>query len=503
MGDTGASSITSALWSATFFITLQSFLTGYIFCVLNPCLVMGDNGNAADCLDGSDESCPPGSVYKDLDLSTFDASLATSLVIAGGLVGSFGSMKPGDHYGRKATVLFNNVFYIFGGLLATIGDKNCLFVGRFLSGIGVGTTSVLVPVLLAEISPDVNRGTITTMHQVVLTISILVASLVAFGFVTYVSHGWQYCQIFEVIPSLVQIIFSSWVPESPKWLINNGSKEEAVQVLKYLRTENYDVEEETQQIENETKSSTSADEVPWKEVFLNRNALNIGCVLMFMQAFTGINSVVFYSTTIFGFAGFKEAILATSSFGAVNFTATMASAFLIDIYGRKVLLFYGTCIMTISLVVLSTALLTHESSSQGIIAVIAVLTYTVGFAIGLGAVVWVMLSELMPTRTRTKAVSLFLSINWTGNFIIAIGSLLTINALGGVKSSMSTDETQEAEKHGVAYLYIIFAIVSCVSCGYIYMIVPETKGKKPEDFADASSAPLLTTESSSLYNNKA
>lgn len=495
-----AAAIPKSLWIATSIITLQSFLTGYILCVLNPCLVEGDNVSAEDCLSGDDNTCPPGSVYRDLELSTLDASLATSLVILGGLVGSFACMKPGEYYGRKPTILFNNVFFILGGLLSTLADKKCLFIGRFISGIGIGTTSVMVPVLLAEISPDDCRGTITTMHQVVLTFSILISSLVGYGFVTYVSHGWQYCQALEVIPSLLMLIFSSWVPESPKWLISNNNKDEAITVLKSLRENEYDVDNEIIQMVEETSSDCSSDEVTWKEVFLNKKGLFIGCALMFIQAFTGINSVVFYSTTIFGFAGFKQAILATSSFGAVNFISTCISAYIIDIYGRKVLLFNGTIIMTVSLVVLSVALLSPSSSSQGIIAVIAVLTYTVGFAIGLGAVVWVMLSELMPTRSRTKAVSVFLSINWIGNFVIAIGSLLTIDALGGVNSSMTTDETQEAEKHGVAYLYIIFAIVSCISCGYIYTMVPETKGKKPEDFQDSTSAPLLQSESSSIDN---
>ena len=241
----------------------------------------------------------------------------------------------------------------------------------------------------------------------------------------------------------------------------------------------------------EAKTAERNTAVSWSEVFENRRGVFIGCMLMFIQAFTGINTVVFYSTTIFGFAGFKQAILATSSFASVNFLATIFSAYIIDVYGRKILLFIGSCIMCVALITLSAALLTPASSSQGIVAVVAVLVYVFGFAIGLGAVVWVMMSELISTRSRSKAVSLFLVINWVSNFCIGLFSLQAINSLGGVESDMTDDATASAEKRGVGYLYIIFAGLTFLSCVYIQVIVPETKGMKPEDFQDSSRQGLL------------
>jgi len=451
---------------------------------LNPALVMGDLKSSSACYDGSDASCPVGSIYNDLQLSTLEVGLATSLALLGGLAGCILSMKPGELYGRKYTIMMNNTVFILGAVLSSLGNKSFLFVGRFISGLGVGCTSVLAPILLAEMSPAAHRGTITTMHQVNVTLAILVASFVGYFFVTYQKHGWQWCQGVEVIPCIIMLLGYKYVPESPKWLVAQGRADEALEQLKALRNPGDNLQEEINNMTADSKSSEQNATVSWREVFSSRRGIIIGCMLMFIQAFTGINTVVFYSTTIFGFAGFKQAILATSSFASVNFLATIFSAYIIDIYGRKILLFSGTCIMCVALVILSAALLSGDSPNTGLFAVMAVLLYVFGFAIGLGAVVWVMMSELIPTRSRSKAVSLFLTINWVGNFCIGLFSLEAINGLGGVTDDMSDDATADAEKQGVGYLYIIFAATSCMACFYIWFQVPETKGKNPEDFQD-------------------
>lgn len=146
---------------------------------------------------------------------------------------------------------------------------------------------------------------------------------------------------------------------------------------------------------------------------------------MFLTAMTGINSVIFYSSTIFGFAGFDNAIAATVAVGAINFIATAFATYLVDIYGRKQLLWVGSNIMNVALILLAVVLLGANNAGvvQGVFAVIAVLAYVVGFAIGLGAVTWVILSEIMSTHLRSKAFGLFVSINWGINLIIGLTTL--------------------------------------------------------------------------------
>jgi len=341
---------------------------------------------------------------------------------------------------------------------------------------------------------------ITTLHQVLLTLAILVAGLLGFGLVTYVSHGWQYMLAFAAVPCLIMIAFSSQVPESPKWLIKKGRVEEAVAILKSLRPEGHDSMAEADAIVEDGRGDTASANVSWAEVMMYKGPVIIGCLLTFFQAFTGINSVVYYSTTIFGFAGFSQAILATASFGVVNFLSTVWSATLVDKKGRKFLLFWGTVVMLGGLIVLSSVLLGGKGSATGIVAVIALLVYVVGFAVGQGAVIWVVLSELIPTRVRTKAVSLFLSVSWGSNLVIGLTTLTAINDMGGVTSGMTTEEETAAKKKGVAFLYLFFAAMCVLSNAFIHFYVPETKGGLPASSSSSSGVqnPLLSAANSKI-----
>lgn len=163
--------------------------------------------------------------------------------------------------------------------------------------------------------------------------------------------------------------------------------------------------------------------------------------------------------------------------------------------GRKVLLVIGCYTMLGSLILLACVLLLadHVPHIQGIIAVLAVLIYVAGFASGLGAVVWVMMSEIMPTHLRTKAVSLFLSINWGANLIVGLITLSAINELGGVTDDMTDDSISLAQKHGVGWLYSVFACTTFLLITFIHTFVPETRGKNPENFNISSmNNPLLS-----------
>lgn len=279
--------------------------------------------------------------------------------------------KPTEIYGRKKSFLFNTVFFIIGAVLTATGNFVLLFIGRFISGIGVGMTSVVPPMLLAEIAPEEHRGIITTLHQLQITFSILLVAVIAYGFVTYVEHGWQYIQSFSAIPAILCLIFQDYIPESPKWLIQNELKnidekdeqvvidtllvsengKEALKILNRLRQDTPEEEVKNELVSlikeaNHVKLNAHTNEVSWSEIIVdNRQAFIIGCGLMAFQALTGINSVVFYSTTIFSLAGFSESIIGTILYGIVNMGMTVVAAGFIDKMGRKVLLLNGSIVM--------------------------------------------------------------------------------------------------------------------------------------------------------------
>eukprot|EP00981_Chlorochromonas_danica_P015909 scaffold14730_cov196-Ochromonas_danica.AAC.2 len=161
------------MWRTAFLIASQSFMYGYIFAGLNTGLVTGKHGNGSDCYHGT-ESCPPGSVYKDINMSTIEASVATALSVVGTWIGTAIAGKPSEMFGRKKTLLANTALFVLGAILSAVGNYAALCIGRFFSGLGVGIAIAVAPVLLAELASPATRGTITALHQLLLTFGILV-----------------------------------------------------------------------------------------------------------------------------------------------------------------------------------------------------------------------------------------------------------------------------------------------------------------------------------------
>lgn len=386
----------------------------------------------------------------------------------------------------------------------------------------MGLSSGVPIVLLAEIATNTTRGTITSMHQIMITWGIFVAGVLSYGFVMYVDHGWQYIQSFIAIPALITLALHHHIPESPKWLLskhvaevkessampaiaaggaaglkddasedptspNTSTKEEpmtayyqeAHDMLIRLRNPEHDIPEELAQIMDSIREDAQSTAVTWSEVLSdsNREGFIIGAGLLFFQAITGINSIISFSTTIFSLAGFKESVIGTLLIGAVRLVIAYLEFEVIDMLGRKTLLLIGTYAMFFSLLMIGIVLLVPASDAvQGGVAATAVLIYVSGFAFGLGSVVWTIISEVLPTRVRMKAITSFLSLSWFVTLIVCFLTLIAINGLGGVHNGMSDSEQIDAQKKGVATLYLIFAGWLAVSLVFMHFYLPETKG---------------------------
>ena len=161
-----------------------------------------------------------GTIYNDIRLSTADAQLATSLIIVGAYIGCLMGSSISERFGRKTSIVWNNIFFIAGALMCGLADNiELIFVGRAITGLGFGIETVVVPVLLSEVARPENRGKLTTMHQLQLTLGIMAVGLVSYGFVLYVDQGWRYVQLIYALPSVAMICFSAYIPESPKYLV--------------------------------------------------------------------------------------------------------------------------------------------------------------------------------------------------------------------------------------------------------------------------------------------
>lgn len=426
------SSISMNLWISAILVSSQSFLTGYFMASLNSCYALGDQNNGAACYNNLDETCPKGTIYNNINLSDIELQLTTALTILGAWGGSLMGNIPADLYGRKMALIYNSAIFAVGVTLSSIGELYSLFIGRFIVGIAVGIASTISPILLSEIASNINRGTITTMCQLFITIAIFLTAIIGYGCVTYLNRGWQYVQAIGIFPTLIFLVFQYKVPESPKWLLLKSRRDEAIKTLIYLRDES-DNNAINKEIEEIISSNGSSREVTWSEVLSDMKPLTVGIGLMFFQAMTGINTVIFYSSTIFGFAGFSNSLLGTVIVLLVNFLSTIWCNMYIDYFNRKTLLRAGGYIMLVSLIVLSSVLISETGSIGGLIAVLTVLTFVFGFAIGMGAVSWVIMAEVISTQIRSKAMSLFLSVNWFFNFLIALFTISVINGLGDVR----------------------------------------------------------------------
>ncbi|KAJ8550273.1 hypothetical protein ON010_g10797 [Phytophthora cinnamomi] len=272
-----------------------------------------------------------------------------------------------------------------------------------------------------------------------------------------------------ILPPLVQCLSTSFVPESPWWLMKNRGREACRATLVFLRPSNQKdaIETEVQEIARVMEHRQHEPHVTWSHLLAHKKVMVTGTILVFFQAMTGINTVMLYSAKIFHFAGVTNPFFATAVVGFTNVGVTIISVRFVDSYGRRPLLIVGTAVMIIALGVLSWSLLylNDNLELQGMVAVISVLMFVGGFAVGLGAVVWVMLGDITPVHIRSRAFAFYMAVSYICNIVIAVYTLSAISFLG---------RGSNPEKNGIAKLYLILSGVAVACLAYIYAFVEET-----------------------------
>jgi sugar porter (SP) family MFS transporter len=267
-----------------------------------------------------------------------------------------------------------------------------------------------------------------------------------------------------VIPAAAFGFGLLFIPDSPRWLAGLGRTDQARAVLKRIRA--------PEQVENELnqiQQSVGKQKGNWSELlspFL-RPAMIVGVGLAIAQQITGINTVIYYAPTIFKFAGLSSAsvaILASVGVGVVNVVFTLVAMQLIDRVGRRPLLLASLAGMALGLAVLGLAFsLPQLSGSLGWIAVASLMVYVGSFAVGLGPVFWLILSEIYPLRIRGRAMSVGTVANWSANLIVALSFLTLTQVLGK------------------AFTFWLYGVVTIGAWLFAFFLVPETKGKTLEE----------------------
>jgi sugar porter (SP) family MFS transporter len=401
-------------------------------------------------------------IKKDFSLSAGTEEIVVSAVLLGSLAGAFGGGILADRLGRRKLLIGTAIVFGLGAVGAALApDTAWLIVARIIAGVAIGVASFVAPLYISEIAPVEIRGKLVSINQVALTSGIVISYLIDYAFAG--SQSWRWMFAMAVVPAAAFGIGLVFIPDSPRWLAGRGHLDQARAVLKRIRPPDK-VEAEMSDIQH----SVAQQKGSWSELLrpLLRSAMIVGIGLAIAQQITGINTVIYYAPTIFKFAGLSSssaAILASVGVGVVNVVFTVVAMQLIDRAGRRPLLLISLAGMAVSLAVLGLAFsLPQFKDILGWVAIGSLMAYVGSFAIGLGPVFWLILSEIYPLRIRGRAMSVGTAANWGANLLVALTFLTLTKVIG---------------KPATFWLY---GVVTLAAWFFAFFLVPETRGKTLE-----------------------
>lgn len=401
-------------------------------------------------------------------------SLAVSIYCVGGMVGGLLTAFISNRFGRKGGLLLNNVLVFVGAGLSALsklaGSYEMIIIGRFFIGINSGLNAGIVPMYLSEMSPAHLKGAIGSSYQLVITISILLATVFGLPQCLGTSNLWPFLFGLTIIPAIFQLCTLPLCPESPRFLLlNRGQDVRAQEALTWLRG-TIEVQDEMEEMKNVAEIMKSESKVTLRELLLNsvlRMPLIISVVIMLAQQLSGINATIFFSTEIFRNAGLSldVALYATLGMGAINVVMTLVSLVLVEKAGRKTLLLVGFIGVDVICVLLAVCLaLKDQVSWISYLSIVLVNAFIIFFASGPGSIPWFLVSELFGQNARSMATSIAITVNWGANFVVGVAFLPLAEVMG-------------------PYVFLVFATLVTIFVIFIFFFVPETKNKSPEDVA--------------------
>ncbi|KAG2210288.1 hypothetical protein INT47_003273 [Mucor saturninus] len=495
--------------------SLDLKLPGYmVYCVIIACLGSFSNGwviGSANVPGEVTHACENGmshianSAFPDcLPMNDALWGFAVSAFCVGGLIGGISGGTIQTKFGRKKTIIFNNIGWIIGAVLIGASVSPAMFIiGRILCGLSCGLGSLTTPTYVGEISTVKGRGTMGTCNQFAIVIGILLASVVGLP-LAYVPL-WRINYAIVAIPAIAQFFLMPGCVESPRYLITQNRLEEARANLQRLRP-NANIEREFfEQVEGilgtfAAKAVTNINEIEavksiekdsfdktnledgaaatmeakpqgdddfvhptlnmiqiFQDPVIRKIAVTV-ILLHVIQQLIGMNAVMYYSTTIFKMSFDADmskymAIVTT----VVNFVSTIVSLILVDRMGRRPLLLIaeaGACIFSVLLII-------GYVYNIGALLVVAVFGYVLSFAVGVGPIPWMMTSEMSPVYASSAVGSIATAVNWAMNFLIGQCFPVIFAKIQG-------------------YSFAIFAAIAAMAFVFTFFRVPETKNRSIE-----------------------
>ncbi|KAL3278380.1 hypothetical protein HHI36_013708 [Cryptolaemus montrouzieri] len=424
------------------------------------------------------------SLRKEFYLGNSEMSLIGGLMP---LSAVFGVLMGGfliEYCGRKGTMFVIDITFLISWLIIYYSSNLYqLYVSRCLVGGGIGVATLALPVYLVEtIQPEV-RGILGLLPMTFGNIGIFVC------FVYGIFVNWRNLALIGLVLTLPFLIFFIWIiPETPAWYIAHDKLGKCKKALVWLRGENQDVTKELNDLirkNNEQKSRETNISLLFKTPNLKPLIIVLG--LMFFQQFSGINAVIFYTTSIFRASGSNmSASICTTIIGAVNLISSFIANGLIDRLGRRVLLQLSSILMTLGLGCLGfyyyvKEILLIDVSEYGFLPLTNLIIFVAGFSIGFGPIPWLMMGELVPVEVKSIVVSIVTSINWACTFVITLTFLCV------------------AQMFGYFAIFWFFCCMVLTGGVLTWLVVPETRGTGISDIARPRSRFLRSTAHSKPF----
>ncbi|KAI7857479.1 general substrate transporter [Circinella umbellata] len=420
-----------------------------------------------------------------------------ALLQAGCCVGALLINFFADPFGRKLAIILSSIIFIVGGILQAVAQNlPTMLAGRFIAGLGVGACSMLVPMYIAEIAPRKLRGRLGTLWQFLVVLGIMMSYWVDYGCVRHIAEGdkqWRTALGIQIVPGGVLLIGMFFLPESLRWLAIKGYDEKVVKTLCFLRNGNendVEIQEELEEIRQASRVELESRNSKWTEL-LKPNHLRrlfIGVWLQIFQQWTGTNAVNYYAPDIFrsvGLTAENTDILATGVYGIVKAVFVIVAFFMIDgRFGRRTTLIIGSVFMMTAFFILAGMTLGLERDNagfegeltnvdaKGYVAIVMIYVFAIGYEFSWGPVVWVVCSEIFPTRIRAMCLSVTTAFNWAMNATIA----------------KVTPIMMENITYGTYFFFGCCAIIMGV---FTYVLVPETRGRSLEEMEEVFSGSFL------------
>jgi len=407
-----------------------------------------------------------------INVKSAEYGWACSSALVGCIIGAGCAGFMGDFLGRRKSLMICAILFAVSAVGSALPRSvNEFVIYRIIGGVGVGAASMLSPMYIAEISPARLRGRLVSLNQLAIVIGILLAFFLNYFIQAYGTgrivdgqawnevNGWRWMFGSETLPAVLFLFLLMLVPDSPRFLMARGQEASARAVLGKVASG----DEVDRQI-GEISAALAQEQGTLGELLRPgiRLALLIGILLAIFQQWTGINAIMYYSTSVFKQAGFTNdtAFISSVAVGATNLAFTLVGIALVDRLGRKPLLIAGASVQAIALAVVAVA---FASGAQGWWVLAAVLVFVAAFATSLGPVTWVVISEIFPTKIRGRAMSVAILVLWIACYVLSQTFPMLLDAIGASGT------------------FGIYAGVSILCVLFVAIVIPETKGRSLEE----------------------